>query len=87
VCPELNREHSRDIAEFKGVQPDLMRHGHCEQPSTGTQFLLLATGGSNNVVDNLRRSIGAVVGWAGIQLHSGWIHPFVPGNRPGHSDN
>lgn len=44
-------------------------------------------GGRNNVVDNLRDPVGALVGGAGIQLHVGWIHPLVAGARRSRSDN
>jgi len=37
-------------------------------------------------VDNLCGSVGAVVGWAGIQLHDGRIYPLVAGSRPGRPD-
>jgi hypothetical protein len=41
----------------------------------------------NHVVDNLCDSVGTVVGWAGIELHTGWIYSFVAGDRPDHPDN
>ena len=44
-------------------------------------------GGSNYVVDDLCDSVGTVVGWAGIQLHTGWIYSFVAGARTGRPDN
>ena len=50
-------------------------------------FHLLVREESNNVVDNLCDSVGAVVGGAGIQLYDGWIHPFVAGARIGRSNN
>ena len=59
----------------------------CQQPSTGTQFPLLVREEGNHVVDNLCGSVGTVVGWAGIQLYDGWIHPLVASAGPGRPDN
>ena len=48
---------------------------------------LVAGEEGNHVVDNLCDSIGTVVGWVGVQLHDGWIHPFVAGTCTGRPDN
>jgi hypothetical protein len=64
-----------------------VRHGHCQQPPTGTQFPLLVREEGNYVMGNLCGSADSVVGWAGIQLHIGWIYSFVAGARSGRPGN
>ena len=41
----------------------------------------------NHVVDNFCDFVGTVVGGPGIELHDGWIYPFVAGACGSGADN